>query len=283
MKELLLLFLGFSLLLSASLKPNSFTEQFDGSPNTRTPLVKIGEQIFQREGCLECHTLRLENKDEQHISLDGYGNTRPTMWLYYYLTDPKIVLFESVHLSYLFLEETRLDKATFIDQYGAKPWSKLIEESDSVSREIIDRYPRKRTDTELIALIAFLQQIPATKELQTLDSIAHAARLEEMAIWDQLYKSSDSLILSLSNDPANIEDGKRIFLNNCTPCHNPNAKGNLGPDLTDDEWIYGGTNADIMKTILAGSPNGMPAHSYKLTQEEVAKLVSYIRSLQELE
>lgn len=47
--------------------------------------------------------------------------------------------------------------------------------------------------------------------------------------------------------------GNAAFQTNCAPCHGRGATGFVGyPNLNDDDWLWGGTLADIEKTILYG-------------------------------
>ena len=47
--------------------------------------------------------------------------------------------------------------------------------------------------------------------------------------------------------------GKVAFNENCAPCHGRGAQGSKGyPNLNDDDWLWGGTLADIQKTLTAG-------------------------------
>lgn len=66
---------------------------------------------------------------------------------------------------------------------------------------------------------------------------------------------------------------------NCAGCHAYNAKGNMGPDLTDTYWRYGGLPVDIYRSIHDGRPQGMPAWGAALPPQEIWKLVAYIESL----
>ncbi len=53
--------------------------------------------------------------------------------------------------------------------------------------------------------------------------------------------------------------GERLFLNNCAACHGSNARGSKGfPDLTDGDWLYGGTPEKIEETITKGRNGVMP-------------------------
>jgi len=53
----------------------------------------------------------------------------------------------------------------------------------------------------------------------------------------------------------------------------------MGPPLMDDKWIYGSAPANIFATIVEGRPNGMPAFGGKLANDQVWRLVAYVRSL----
>jgi cytochrome c oxidase cbb3-type subunit 3 len=65
---------------------------------------------------------------------------------------------------------------------------------------------------------------------------------------------------------------------NCAGCHAYNGKGNMGPDLTDTYWRYGGLPVEIYKSIGEGRPQGMPAWGAALPPEDIWKLVAYIES-----
>jgi cytochrome c oxidase cbb3-type subunit 3 len=52
----------------------------------------------------------------------------------------------------------------------------------------------------------------------------------------------------------------------------------MGPDLTDTYWRYGGSPADIYKSIYEGRPQGMPAWGRALSPDVIWKLVAYIES-----
>ena len=50
-------------------------------------------------------------------------------------------------------------------------------------------------------------------------------------------------------DPATIAAGKTLFATNCVACHLPDGGGLIGPNLTDDRWIHGGTPIEVRNTI----------------------------------
>lgn len=78
-----------------------------------------------------------------------------------------------------------------------------------------------------------------------------AARLEAQLAANPV---SDEMLLKLAKEPAFVAEGEKIFkdMTKCALCHKPDASGLVGPNLTDDRWIYGGKPMDIYTTILKG-------------------------------
>lgn len=75
--------------------------------------------------------------------------------------------------------------------------------------------------------------------------------------------------------------GERLFVDNCAACHGRDGRGNprLGiPDLTDDDWLYGGTGQDITASIRNGRMGMMPPWS-ALGEETVKNLAQYVSGL----
>jgi cytochrome c oxidase cbb3-type subunit 3 len=89
----------------------------------------------------------------------------------------------------------------------------------------------------------------------------------------------DETSATLLTDAAAISSGKAIFESNCVVCHNPKGEGNIGPNLTDDHWIYGPDVKDLFKTIKLGTPNGMPEHASKLNPIQIQEVSSFVLSL----
>jgi cytochrome c(L) len=84
-----------------------------------------------------------------------------------------------------------------------------------------------------------------------------------------------------TGDPAAIERGQRLWANTgCYTCHGETAEGALGPDLTDDDWVYRPTDATLFKAIAMGRPGtNMVAWGGELDPEDIWKIIAYIRSL----
>lgn len=81
-------------------------------------------------------------------------------------------------------------------------------------------------------------------------------------------------------DATGIADGKTIFAANCAVCHGNAAEGNVGPNLTDDYWIHGGSLGDVFKSVKYGWPaKGMKSWQADLNPDQIRNVVSYIKSL----
>ena len=96
-----------------------------------------------------------------------------------------------------------------------------------------------------------------------------------------LVPPSPAALLAGTRDPAVLETGRARFARTCAACHGEQAQGLIGPNLTDNRWIHGGSVEQIFQTIAKGWPaKGMPPWGRALKPEELAALVSYVRSLQ---
>jgi cytochrome c oxidase cbb3-type subunit III len=85
-----------------------------------------------------------------------------------------------------------------------------------------------------------------------------------------------------AGDSNALTQGRQLFASfNCAGCHGAAGGGGIGPPLADDDWIYGGSDANIYATIVQGRPNGMPAFGPMLSGEAVWKLAAYVKSLRQ--
>jgi cytochrome c oxidase cbb3-type subunit 3 len=78
------------------------------------------------------------------------------------------------------------------------------------------------------------------------------------------------------------EMGQRLFLTYCAQCHGADARGAKGfPNLTDKDWLFGGTPEKIEESIAKGRDAAMPAKGLKpdLSGEEIKNIANYVRSL----
>jgi cytochrome c oxidase cbb3-type subunit 3 len=81
-------------------------------------------------------------------------------------------------------------------------------------------------------------------------------------------------------DAAGIATGKELFSKTCIACHMSKGEGGVGPNLTDEYWLHGGSINDIFKTIKYGYPDkGMQSWQTTYSPVQMQQLASYIKSL----
>jgi cytochrome c oxidase cbb3-type subunit 3 len=85
----------------------------------------------------------------------------------------------------------------------------------------------------------------------------------------------------LANDKEAKAIGERLFMNNCSQCHGSDAKGSRGfPNLTDHDWLHGGSPAKIEETITGGRIGMMPPMAAAVgTEDDVKNVANYVLSL----
>jgi len=88
-------------------------------------------------------------------------------------------------------------------------------------------------------------------------------------------------IEELATNPEAQAIGERMFMNNCAQCHGSDAHGSRGfPNLTDHDWIYGGSPEKIAETLTNGRVGMMPPMAAAVGNEEDVKNVAhYVLSL----
>lgn len=107
----------------------------------------------------------------------------------------------------------------------------------------------------------------------------------EVAAADDKFRAMRDRYLALpveeiAADPVVRKMGMRMFANNCAQCHGADAKGSYGfPNLTDDDWIYGGDAATIKATLVNGRQAAMPAWGSILGDQGIAETTQYVLAL----
>ncbi|HMI48772.1 MAG TPA: cytochrome c, partial [Gemmatimonadaceae bacterium] len=99
-----------------------------------------------------------------------------------------------------------------------------------------------------------------------------------------------------TNTPSSVAAGKRLYDTNCASCHGSRAQGAVKagirisiieeqrgkqpPDLTDDQWDHGSSDADIFRVIKRGLPPSMMAgFDGRIPDRQIQEIVNYLRSL----
>ena len=85
----------------------------------------------------------------------------------------------------------------------------------------------------------------------------------------------------LAKDSAAMGIGERLFGNNCAQCHGSDARGSKGfPNLTDNDWLHGGSPENIAETITKGRTGVMPPMGAALgSADDVRNVANYVLSL----
>ncbi len=103
---------------------------------------------------------------------------------------------------------------------------------------------------------------------------------EKAAYLAKAANNVDENTVALIKEPAALDAGKATFVQMCAACHGKAGEGGVGPNLTDEYWIHGGSVKDIFKTIKYGWPEkGMKAWQEDFSPVQIAQIASYIKSL----
>lgn len=107
------------------------------------------------------------------------------------------------------------------------------------------------------------------------EAIAAEQRQENMA------SSIDEDNVEFDSSEEAFSIGKSIFEVNCAACHANDGGGGVGPNLTDEYWIHGGSISDIFSVIKYGVVSkGMVPWEDQLTPLEIQQVSSYIMTLE---
>ncbi len=107
------------------------------------------------------------------------------------------------------------------------------------------------------------------------DGILKAAEIDDLT----------GFVMHLSHRPADakvMRRGAKLFADNCAACHGANGTGERAfgaPNLTDRDWLYGGTPEEIRNQIWYGRGGVMPTWEGKLTPETIKALAVYVHSM----
>jgi cytochrome c oxidase cbb3-type subunit 2 len=260
-----------------------------------TPLQLAGRDIYQREGCNNCHTqtvrpLRTEVMRYGEYSKAGefaydypflWGSKRtgpdlarigkkyPDAWHVRHFEDPRAFFARSNMPAYGWLKDRDLlpmQVQRHMDTLGF-PYS---------DEEIL----QLENKNELDALVAYVQVIGTAVARKRVPPAAERAEPVEIEN-------------PLAGDPAAILAGKGIYEEFCSDCHGENAEGDIGPSLVDDVFLYVEgdlADDDYYELINNGTEEGnveegramkggMPPFREDLSRDEMWSVISYIRSL----
>lgn len=137
--------------------------------------------------------------------------------------------------------------------------------------------------TIVVAVIyLFNYHIGKTGKLQADEYLAEveAAKIAKEEYQKKAANLVDENNVTLITDASQLEKAGSIFKDNCAACHGKSAEGGVGPNLTDDYWLHGGTLSSVFKTIKYGvAEKGMKPWESDFSPSQISQLASYIKSL----
>jgi cytochrome c oxidase cbb3-type subunit III len=83
----------------------------------------------------------------------------------------------------------------------------------------------------------------------------------------------------LAGDSKAIDSGRNIYRGRCAVCHGMDAKGYRGTDLTTGEWVHGGSDEQIFRTIAVGVPGTEMPGNVNMSEDEVWMVMAYLGTL----
>lgn len=113
----------------------------------------------------------------------------------------------------------------------------------------------------------------------------YVQEVEEAAVAVKAYLATqantvDETNVEMLTDVDQIAMGATTFNSYCAACHGTAGEGGVGPNLTDNYWLHGGSIKDIFKTIKYGVPEkGMVSWKTQLRPVDIHRVASYIQTL----
>jgi cytochrome c oxidase cbb3-type subunit II len=261
-----------------------------------TALQLAGKDIYQREGCNNCHTQTVRPLKTEVMRYGEYskagefaydrpflwgskrtgpdlariGGKYPDKWHELHFENPQAFFAESNMPAYGWMAKNRLDAASIEQHMKANDFPYTA-----------DEIAQLKNKNELEALIAYVQVIGTSVKRPP------AATAQPMA-------KETHIPNPLAGDAAAIKQGAALFSQHCSACHGENGLGSIGPSLADKAFLYVAGDVpddDYFEVINNGTqPNmvedgrtakgGMPSYASTLDKNKIWALVAYIRSLQ---
>ena len=267
-----------------------------------TPLELAGRDVYQREGCMGCHTQTVRPLRSEVLRYGDYskagefyfdrpflwgskrtgpdlareGGKRPDAWHARHYADPQAVTPRSNMPRYAFLAQARLDPSEARTHYrvlaSLSPkgqWTATDADFAALSQK-----------TEMDALIAYTQWL------------GHAVQRRQAAGGVDL-----ALANPLGDSPRAVARGAKVFEENCAVCHGAEGHGEtqIAPNLMDDTFlgvkgdmpdgayfglITGGSDAKAALGRPGLPDGGMTAFGGQLANDDIWAVISWIRAQQ---
>ncbi len=257
-----------------------------------TALQLAGRDVYIENGCYYCHSQMIRPLKAEVMRYGEYskagefaydqpflwgskrkgpdlariGGKYSDKWHYKHMTDPRKLFQGSNMPAYGWLAEQTINAKDMENSMKALgfPYTK-------------DDIEALKDKSKLDAVIAYLQCLGTSVDKKPKQPLIAAGDKNPLLA-----------------DAKAIEEGKKVYEMNCAACHGIDAKGDVGPDLTDNEWLYvpGPIQDDTLFSIIADgtkkdqefehrkAKGGMPSWGEFFGKKKIWSVVSYIRSLE---
>jgi len=111
-------------------------------------------------------------------------------------------------------------------------------------------------------------------------------RLADEAMMERMAQNpvTNETLMAITDMPAQVAEGRELFVKFCVACHLDKGEGLVGPNLTDGVWINGCEPMDLHKTVSNGvAAKGMPAWMNQLGPSGVQTVVAYVMTIRNTE
>jgi cytochrome c oxidase cbb3-type subunit 2 len=261
-----------------------------------TALQLAGRDIYQREGCNNCHTQTVRPLKSEVMRYGEYskagefaydrpflwgskrtgpdlariGGKYPDMWHYRHFEDPRKFFIKSNMPSYGWLKGRRPDPDDIKAHMDALGFPYTDEEISGLGEK-----------DDMDALVAYMQIIGDAVTSRAAAKVKPRVKAEES-------------VNPLAGDPNAIKLGEELYEDNCEMCHGEGGVGDIGPSLIDSMFLYEEGDLpddDYFELINNGTfegmveegrtaEGGMPPFGDEMQKNDIWSVISYIRSLQ---
>ena len=258
-------------------------------------LQLAGRDVYQREGCVGCHTQTVRPLRSEVVRYGDYskagefyydrpflwgskrtgpdlareGGKRPDAWHYKHYADPQSIEKKSNMPKYAFLTQARLDPAEVGAHMRALGLAATPEELAALAQK-----------TEMDALVAYTQWL------------GHAVQRKAGGGAVDLQAANP-----LGDSPHAVTRGQKVFADNCTACHGEEGHGvpEVAPNLLDDEFlgqkpdmsdgawfavIHDGSDVKPQLGRKGLESGGMTAFGGQIPDEDIWAVISFLRAQQ---
>jgi len=243
-----------------------------------TALQLAGRDIYQREGCINCHSQVVRPLKADVLRYGDYskagefyyerpflwgskrtgpdlarvGGKYPDDWHYQHFANPRAFFPKSNMPGYPWLKDEKLDPEEIKSHMEALDFPYKEEDIQALAQK-----------TEMDALVAYIQLL--------------GTAIERTPII-QVDEDSVDPINPLAGNAEAIARGKTLYKLNCAGCHGQDAQGNIGASLKE----YAEGNPDHVNTFIAvanGVEGAMPAFCTVFSKEQILSVAAYVHAL----